>query len=54
MSQLMAVLYRSFNGMNQAMTMAEFFYNSIRRPLSADGMFPIEFERRNSVRLESI
>ena len=31
----------------------EMFYNPIRRHSSADGLSPIEFERRNSVRLEA-
>ena len=31
----------------------EMFYNPIRRQSSADGLSPIEFERRNSVRLEA-
>lgn len=32
----------------------EMFYNPIRRHLSADGLSPIEFERRNSERLAAI
>ena len=32
----------------------EMFYNPIRRHSSADGLSPIEFERRNSVRLKAI
>ena len=32
----------------------EMFYNPIRRHSSADGLSPIEFERRNPVRLEAV
>lgn len=32
----------------------EMFYNPIRRHSSADGLSPVEFERRNSVRLAAI
>lgn len=32
----------------------ERFYNPIRRHSSADGLSPIEFERRNPVRLEAV
>uniref|UniRef100_UPI00289DC296 IS3 family transposase n=1 Tax=Comamonas sp. TaxID=34028 RepID=UPI00289DC296 len=32
----------------------EMFYNPIRRHSSADGLSPVEFERRNSVRLKAI
>ena len=32
----------------------EMFYNPIRRHSSADGLSPVEFERRNSVRLATV
>lgn len=32
----------------------EMFYNPIRRHSSADGLSPVEFERRHSVRLATI
>ena len=32
----------------------EMFYNPIRRHSSADGLSPIEFERRNPLRLEAV